>query len=388
MDKFLLILFSIILTVTCREYWLYAGAGGCDSDDPTCKQPPPLDLSTIYILNFDSTTGSISLVSKLTGFSPSWLLVHPTGKFLFSVSSNGGVVSMSVDSTTGALKVINSVNTPGPTVHISIDPQGTTLFAASYTSGTISTLPVNPNTGQLGSITSSMKFYGHGTNPIRQDAPHPHSINVDPKSRGRFVFVPDLGLDIVFSFEVISGVLTNTTYTNTTRLTPGSGPRHMAFHPTLPYAYVLSEMGGTVTVYSLNSDLGELVMPSLQTVHTIPVDFNGFNKAAEILIEPTGQWLLASNRGFASPPSNTIVVYEISAETGLLTQRGTYSSGGKFPRGVELSPEGDILVSGGQDSNNVATFRLDRTSGILTWTGFNLTNIATPITFAFVPRSQ
>jgi len=327
------------------------------------------------------------LVSKQTGFSPGWFVVHPTGKFLFTVASNGGVVSTSVDATTGALKVINSVNTPGPTVHLSIDPQGTTLFAASYTSGTISTFPVDPNTGQLGSITSSLKFYGHGTNPVRQEAPHPHSINVDPKSRGRFVFVPDLGLDIVFSFEVISGVFTNTTYTNTTRLPPGSGPRHMAFHPTLPNAYLISEMASTVTVYTLNSDLGQLVMPALQIVHTLPPDFNGFNKAAEILIDPTGRWLLASNRGFASPPSNTIVVYEISAESGLLTQRGTYSSGGKFPRGVELSPEGDILVSGGQDSNNVATLRLDRTSGIVTQTD-NLTNIATPITFAFVPRSQ
>jgi 6-phosphogluconolactonase len=329
----------------------------------------------------------MTLVSKQTGFSPGWLVVHPSGKYLLTISLTGGVVSLAVDSTTGALTQINSVNTPGPTVHMSIDPEGTRLFAASYTSGTISTFPFNPNTGQIGSMSSTLKFYGHGTNPVRQEAPHPHSINVDPKGNGRFVFVPDLGLDIVFSFEIIFGVFTNTSYTSTTRLPPGSGPRHMAFHPTLPVAYVISEMGGTITVYSYLSTLGELVMPPLQMVHTIPVDFNGFNKAAEILIDSSGRWLVASNRGFASPPSNSIVVYEIATSSGLLTQQASYSSGGKFPRGVELSPTGGILVVGGQDSNNVATFRLNGNTGVLTPTGYNLTNIATPITFAFIPRT-
>jgi 6-phosphogluconolactonase len=386
MHKFSLILLTLFLTVYCQQYWVYTGAGGCDTDDPTCKQPPPIDLSTIYILLLDTNTGSITLVSKQTGFAPGWIVVHPTGKYLYSISQIGGVVSFAVDSNTGSLTVINSVSTPGPTVHMSVDPEGTRLFVASYGAGTISTFPIDRNTGQIGSMTSSMKFYGHGTNPVRQEAPHPHSINIDPKSTGRFVFVPDLGLDIVFSFDVTSGVFTNTSFTNTTRLPPGSGPRHMAFHPSKPVAYVLSEMGGTVTVFTYYSTTGQLAMPSLQTVHTIPVDFNGFNKAAEVLIDSTGRWLLASNRGFASPPSNSIVVYEIGM-SGLLTQRGSYSSGGKFPRGVELSPEGGILVVGGQDSNNVATFRLDGTTGVLMPTGYNLTNIATPITFAFIKRS-
>jgi len=385
MHKFF-ILVTFFLTVYCQQYWLYAGAGGCDTDDPTCIQPPPLDLSTIYILLLDSTTGNLSLVSKLTGYSPYWLVIHPSGKYLFAVTQTGGVASLAVDSTTGALTEINEVSTPGPTVHMSVDPQGTRLFVASYTSGTISTFDFNPNTGQIGSMSSTLKFYGHGTNPLRQEAPHPHSINVDPKSNGRFVLIPDLGLDIVFSFEVVFGIFTNTTYTSTTHLPPGSGPRHMAFHPTLPVAYVLSEMGGTVTVFNYLTSFGELVMPPLQMVHTIPVEFNGFNKAAEIIIDSSGRWLFASNRGFASPPSNSIVVYAIEL-SGLLTQQASYSSGGKFPRGVALSPEEGILVGGGQDSNNVATFRLDRTTGILTPSGHNLTNIATPITFAFIQRT-
>jgi len=269
-----------------------------------------------------------------------------------------------------------------------VNPEGTLLFVASYGSGTISVFPINPNTGQLGRMTSTVKFYGHGPNPNRQEAPHPHSINMDPKSNGSFVFVPDLGLDTVFSFQIApGGILTNTTYTSTTKLYPGAGPRHMAFHPVLPLAYVLSEMGSTVTAYQLDSKVGHLMTPPLQNIATLPADFKGFSKAAEIHVEPSGRWLFASNRGF-SAPTNSITVFEIDQSTGMLTERGRYPSGGTFPRGMELSPSGDILVVGSQDTNNVVTMKFDRSTGILTPTGSVLLNIASPVTFAFIPRSN
>jgi len=266
-----------------------------------------------------------------------------------------------------------------------MDSLQSTLFVASYGQGTIGTFPINPNTGEIGSLTSSMQFYGHGTNPIRQEAPHPHSINLDPKSHN-FVYVPDLGLDIVFSFDVSSSTFKNTTFTNTTRLPPGSGPRHMAFHPTLAIAYVISEMGSSITTFKLDSATGDLTMPALQLVKTLPPDFTGFSKGAEVHVERSGRWLFASNRGYVSP-SNSITVFEIDPQMGTLTERGRYPSGGTFPRGMELSPEGDILVVGGQDTNNVVTFKFDRLTGILTQTAFQLSNIATPVTFAFVPKA-
>jgi len=380
-----LLLFTFLLTASSTKYWLYAGAGGCDSDDPNCVSPSPTDLSTIYILQYDSTTGNISLESKQTGFGPNWLRVHPSKKYLFTFNRNGAVVSLAVDAKTGALSPINSVNAPGGCVFIDVDPPGTNLFVAAYGQGAIGAYPINPTTGQIGSITSSLQFHGHGPNPSRQDGPHPHSINVDPKSNGRFVFIPDLGLDTVFSFEVVSGVFKNTTYTNTTRLYPGAGPRHMAFHPTLSVAYVLSEMGSTVTAYKLDSSLGRLSVPPLQNIATLPQGFNGFSKAAEIRVEPSGKWLFASNRGYAAP-TNSITVYEIAADSGMLTERGRYPYGGTFPRGMELSPEGDVLVVGGQDTNNVVTLKFDKNTGMLTPTGSVLTNIASPVTFAFVPQ--
>jgi len=278
------------------------------------------------------------------------------------------------------------VKTPGETVFMDVDNSGTTLFVASYGSGTIGVCAIDPSTGRLGTITSSVNFYGHGPNPARQEAPHPHSINVDPKSNGRFVYIPDLGLDTVFSFEVISGLYRNDSYTNTTRVNPGAGPRHMAFHPRLPIAYVVSEMGSTITTFTLDSARGQLVMPPLQTSKTLPDDFTGFSKAAEVHVEPDGKWLFASNRGYAAP-SNSITVFEIDAVTGTLTQRGRYPSGGTFPRGMELAPEGDVLVVGGQDTNNVVTMKFDKNTGVLTPTGSELKNIATPVTFAFIQQA-
>jgi len=294
------------------------------------------------------------------------------------------VASLEVNANTGALTRVGSVNFPGGTVFMDVDPSGTYMVLASYGRGTIGVCSINPNTGQLGTITSSLQFHGHGPNPARQEAPHPHSINVDPKN-GRYVYVPDLGLDTVFAFEIASGLIRNISFTDTARLNPGSGPRHMAFHPTLPFAYVLSEMASTITVFRLDSTQGQLVMPPLQTLKTLPNDFTGFNKAAEVLIEPGGKWLFASNRGYASP-SNSIAVFEINSSTGLLTPSGRYPSGGKFPRGVELTPEGDVLVVGGQDTNNIVTMKIDKITGSLTPTGSQLDNIATPVTFAFVPQ--
>jgi len=379
----LVLLFLFLVTASATKYWLYAGAGGCDSDDPTCKQPPPVDLSTLYIIDYDSTTGSMNLSSKLTGYSPLWLRVHPSNKYLLVVDREGGVASLSINANTGALTLVNKVQTPGGTVHFSVDTLGDHLFVASYGSGTIGVCSISAK-GELGVITSSRQFYGHGTNPVRQDAPHPHSINVDPRSAGRFVFIPDLGLDIVFSFEVVNGIFRNTSFTNTTTLYPGAGPRHMAFHPTLPLAFVLSEMGSTISTFKLDSTVGQLLLPPLQTIKTLPQDFTGFSKAAEVLVDPSGKWLLASNRGFDTP-SNSITVFEISAATSLV-ERGRFSYGGKFPRGVALDPEGKTLIVGGQDSNNIVSMKFDVTTGVLTPSGFNLQNIATPVAFEFVEQ--
>jgi len=371
-----------ISTTDARRYWLYIGAGGCDTDDPTCKNPTPTDMSTLYIAEFESTTGSMTLRSKITGLSPDWLRVHPSNKYLFAVSPKG-VSSFLIDPSTGGLTLISDASSPGGVVFMDVHPLGTHLFVASYGRGTIGVLSVNDADGTIGGVTSTFQFQGHGPNPVRQDAPHPHSINVDPKSFGRFVLIPDLGLDTVFSFEVREGVFHNTSYTNATKLAPGGGPRHMAFHPRLPLAYVLLEMGSAINVLPLNSFTGSMPVPPLQIVSTLPANFTGFNKAAEVIVHPLGEWLFASNRGYTAP-SNSITVYSID-RLGLLKEQGRYPSGGSFPRGVVLSPEGDILIAGGQDSNNVVSFAFDRLTGVLTPTGSQLSGIATPVAFAFVP---
>jgi len=292
------------------------------------------------------------------------------------------VASLSVDAKTGGLMRVGSVKFPGGVVFV--DSAGENLFMSAYGAGSVGVCSIMSD-GKLGPITSSVQFHGHGPNKDRQEAPHPHSINVDPKSNGQFVFIPDLGLDTVFSFEISGGKFINTSYTNTTHLYAGAGPRHMAFHPTLDLAYILSEMGSTISTYKLDSKSGHLE-DLLQTSHTLPTNFTGFSKAAEVVVDPTGKWLLASNRGFDFP-TNSITVYEISSD-GMLTERGRYPSGGTFPRGVVLDPEGVIAIVGGQDTNNIVTMKLDATTGVLTPTGYSLKDIATPVTFAFIPQEM
>jgi len=302
---------------------------------------------------------------------------------VYAVSRNG-VAAFSVDVATAKLTMINSIVIPG-VVFIDVDADAKFMYVAQYGPGKISSASLMPN-GGIGAMVQTMQFYGHGVNPVRQEAPHPHSINVDKKS-GKFVYIPDLGLDIVFSFSVENGRFVNTTYTNTTRIAPGSGPRHMAFHPSLPIIYLLSEMASTISVLPLDSTSGFISTPPLQIVPTLPSDFKGFSKAAEVVVHPSGNWLFSSNRGTQSP-SNTINVFKITPSTGFLTQVGPlYPIDGTFPRGMVLIPMDNVLIAGGQDTNTVTTFSFDTTTGKLTQLSTLNTHVVTPVTFAFIPLS-
>jgi 6-phosphogluconolactonase len=216
---------------------------------------------------------------------------------------------------------------------------------------------------------------GHGPNAERQEGPHAHSIDLSPDNR--FAFVDDLGLDelLVYEFDAAKGSLTPND-PPFAKLDPGAGPRHFALRPDGKFAYVISEMGHTVTVFSNDAAGGRL--QHLQTVTTLPKDFKGRNDDAEIQVHPSGKFLYGSNRG-----DDSIAIYAISKSEGTLAQQGGVHTGGKEPRSFEIDPTGTLLFAANQKSDNIVIFKIDTKTGKLTPTG-QVLDVGSPVCVKFV----
>jgi 6-phosphogluconolactonase len=217
---------------------------------------------------------------------------------------------------------------------------------------------------------------GSGPNKERQEGPHAHYIAASADNR--YVFVIDLGLDevVTYRFDSTTGSLTpnNPPFV---KLDPGSGPRHLAFHPNGKFAYVLSEVKSTVTAFVYDAKNGSFT--TLQTLSTLPKDYTAHNDTAEIVVHPSGKFLYASNRGHDS-----IAVFTIDAVKGTLTPAGDISTKGKTPRNFALDPTGNFLLAANQESNNIVVFRIDTATGALTPTG-QVADVPAPVDIVFVP---
>jgi 6-phosphogluconolactonase len=216
---------------------------------------------------------------------------------------------------------------------------------------------------------------GSGPDTSRQEAPHPHDIKFDPS--GKFVHGPDLGTDAIWSwgFDSIAGRLTSADLAHGGQVASGSGPRHMSFSPTGPWAYAIDEMVSSVTAFKYDGNKGTLIWN--QTVSTLPPDFSGSSSTAEITVHPNGQWVYGSNRGHDS-----IVVFAIDRQNGKLTPVQWRSTEGRVPRGFNIDPTGTLLLAGNQNSDTIVPFAIDQSSGQLTGTGA-VTNTPTPVCIQF-----
>jgi 6-phosphogluconolactonase len=189
--------------------------------------------------------------------------------------------------------------------------------------------------------------------------------------------VDDLGLDqvIAYRFDGAKGSLTPSPPVSI-KVEPGAGPRHLAFHPSGKFAYVINEMQSTVTVFAYDAAGGTL--RSLQTISTLPKDFTGHNDAAEVQLHPFGKFLYASNRGHDS-----VAVFAIHRRRGTLTPVENVSTGGKIPRSFAIDPTGSFLLAANQKSDNVVVFRIDAGTGRLTPTG-RMLEVAAPVCVTFL----
>jgi 6-phosphogluconolactonase len=338
----------------------------------------------IYAFRFDAATSEITplgLAAETT--NPSFVALHSNGRFLYAVNevgnykgpNSGGVSAFSIDRATGKLTFLNELPSRGADpCYITVDQTGKYVLVANYTGGSVAVFPVLAD-GKLGEASAFVQHTGHGANPARQEGPHAHSV--DLSADNRFAMVDDLGLDEldVYKFDASKGLLTPNS-PPFAKLDAGAGPRHFVLRPDGKFAYVVAEMGHTVTVFSNDSANGKL--RPLQTITTLPKDFTGRNDDAEIRIHPSGKFLYASNRG-----EDSIVIYAIDKSKGTLTQVGSVPTGGKEPRNFEIDPTGTLLFAANQKSDNIVVFRIDQKTGLLTPTG-KVLEVSSPVCVKFL----
>ena len=339
----------------------------------------------IYAFRYDAGSGKLTPIGVAAETQdPSWVAIHPNGKFLYAVNEagkNSMVSAFSLDAKSGKLTLLNPLPALGEDpCYLSFDRTGKYVFVANYTSGNVVVFPIGED-GKLGSATANVHDEGSlGPNKERQEGPHAHWI--EASAGNRYAYVSDLGLDkvLIYKFDAASGKLTNPGSNQkdsfSATLPPGSGPRHVAFSRNGKFMYVLSELQSTVTVFV--NDAREKYR-DVQTISALPKDFSGRNDAAEIAIHPSGKFLYSSNRGHES-----IALLKIDPGTGKLAAAGDFSVEGKEPRHFAIDPFGDFLLAEDQLSDKIVTFRIDQKTGALTPTGDSV-EVPSPVCIAFLP---
>lgn len=338
----------------------------------------------IYIYRMNSSTGELKPAGVAKGISnPAFLAIDEKRKFLYAANESneflgkkgGGVTAFKIDRKTGELKKLNEVTSPGVPCHVSVHPSGKAVLAANYGGGNVVIYSVKSD-GSLSEASDVAQHTGKGGDPKRQNGPHAHSIMLDEK--GKYAFVPDLGIDRVMIYEV-SASKAKLKPNGFAVLKPASGPRHFDFHPSGKFAYVINELNSTMTAFSYDKDKGALT--ELQTLTTLPADFKEPSYCADVHVHPSGKFLYGSNRGH-----NSIVIFSID-QSGKLALVGHESTQGKWPRNFGIDPAGQFLLVANQQSDTVVTFRINQETGKLTATG-QITEIPAPVCLKFIPASS
>jgi 6-phosphogluconolactonase len=338
----------------------------------------------IYAWRFDAVTGTFSSLGLAAAIeNPSFLELHPSGRFLYSVSEiagfqgreAGSVAAFAVDSSTGKLSLLNQVSSHGSgPCHLSLDRTGTKVLVANYGGGNVAVLPVRED-GRLDDASSVVQHTGSSVNASRQEGPHAHSINPSPDNR--YALVADLGLDkvLVYRFDSAKGSLFPGKPPGAS-LSPGAGPRHLTFSPSGRFVYVINELHSSVTAFHYEKENG--VLTEVHTVSTLPEGYKGENSTAEVRMHPTGNFLYGSNRGH-----NSIAIFAVDQGTGKLSPRGHIPTGGSTPRNFNIDPTGRYLLAANQKSDTVAVFSIDSETGHLHSTGEKLP-VSSPVCVRFL----
>ncbi|WP_273130948.1 lactonase family protein [Bacillus weihaiensis] len=332
------------------------------------------DSEGVYSFTFDTESQSIQQIKPVATIeNPTYVNISQDNNYLYAVlkdGSKGGIASYSIDEQTGNLTEINRQLLDGTSpCHVSVDETNTQVVTANYHLGTIVSHLVNEDSSLMPAQSVS-QHTGSGPHE-RQEKPHAHysGFTLD----GRFVVAVDLGTDQVITYKTNDGKLE---VISSLSVKPGSGPRHITFHPNGKYAYVMTELSNEVISLEYNSETGSFT--ELQYIPTIPADFTENSQGSAIHISSDGQFVYAGNRGHDS-----IASYSVNNETGELTFIEYTSTEGHWPRDFALDPTENFLLASNQESSNLVLFSRDKKTGKLTLLDSSIT-VPDPVCIKFL----
>ena len=338
----------------------------------------------ISMLDVDARTGGLRLRGTVPSDNPAFLAMHPNGRIIYALNEIadyqgkgvGSVEAYAIDEQSGDLRLLNRQALSGPIpAQLTVDPSGRFLIVALYVGAAYDVVALAAD-GRLGAVVQTIPQTGSGPHE-RQKAPHPHAVQFDPA--GRFLATADLGTDTLQTFSVEADGLKKV---SEVKLPPGTGPRHVAFHPDGRWLFAIGELSATIRSLPYDSATGKLGA-EVASVSTVPADFAGEKSTAEILVHPSGKFLYGSNRRFAdNPVADSIVAFGIDEAKGTLELIGYATEGMGFPRTFSLDPAGRWLYAVNQKGDTIVQFAVDQAKGTLSPTG-EILELPTPCCLVF-----
>jgi len=349
----------------------------------------------IYVFRIDPSNGDLTQREVIpNGSNPSCLALDPSGTHLYSANEtgtyegapSGSVTAYSIDRPTGHLTLLNTVSSRGAgPAHLSVHPSGKYVLVANYAGGTVAVLPIRPD-GSLGTATDVRKDEGRVSQTPAATAPpgsfafsgheHPHAHMIQSDPAGKFVLATDLGLDRIFiwKFDAGKGSLIEN-HPASVSLPPGDGPRHFAFHPNGRWMYSLQEESSTLVKFDYDAASGSLI--SKQTISSLPAGFEGTDYTSEVMVSADGKFVYAANRLHDSISQFSV------GPSGELTYVAEEWTRGDYPRSFNIDPTGNYFYVCNQRGDAITTFRIDRRTGRLSFSG-RYTGVGTPSSIVFL----
>lgn len=350
----------------------YVGSSGQQEHSIFLCELNPETLEFVRLDSFEGAQGA------------SYLAPSPDFKYLYAINQeqsdpdtrHSTVSSFGMDPLTWELGLINSQSSEGGGIcHIHCSKDGKYIFAANYGSGHATALPVNDGEIQ----PASSVVIGDGSGPVerRQGGPHAHQVVLDPGQK--FLLVPDLGTDkvLIYAFDESSGLLTPNSQQAYLHLNPGSGPRHLDFHPDGKLLFVVNELNYSLTACRWDPSTGSL--EEINTALTVEESHEGMKYPAAVRVHPNGKFVYASTRG----ENSCISAFSI-AEDGSIERIQIMENVPFWPRDFNLDPSGKYLISAGERSNDIRLYKIETESGMLSETQSSL-DLPAPANVVFLP---
>ena len=367
---FLTVLSSYAQEKKDKEYFLLIGT-----------YTSPGKSEGIYVYDYNGATGNATFKTKANIQNPSYLAISKDHKKVYSVSEmgkgNGAISAFNFNNHTGELSFINSVSSGGDgPCYVAVSDKDDYVFSANYSGGSLAAIKVIEN-GSLGENIQSIQHEGKSIHKD-QYKPHVHSVILSPDNK--YLIAADLGTDKihVYRFRPEDENALSAAEPAFIKTKPGSGPRHLTFHPNGKFLYSINELDGSIGAYSYND--GKL--QEIQSITMLPEGFKGTIEAADIHISPDGKFLYGTNREDA----NEIVTYSIQ-KNGKLKYAHRNSVLGKAPRNFAIDPAGNFLLVANQNTDEIIVFRRNKNNGGLTFTGTKIP-ISRPVCLKFVPIAK